>query len=66
MRLEGWILRRLVCHFTRIAKKPHTPRSSQLRRLMTSVGMSSQVAIIQWDSYVISCNKVIYNVGRQF
>ena len=37
---EAWILKRCVSVFSRVAKRPHTPRSRELRTLLSGLGLA--------------------------
>ena len=37
--MEAWVLRRCITVFSRVAKRPHTPRSGELRTLMSTLGL---------------------------
>lgn len=43
-KLEAWIIKRMISIVSRAAKRPHIPRSKEMRALMQEIGIEMESA----------------------
>ena len=53
IKTQAWVVRRLICIFSRAAKRGHVPRQREFRSFMRAVGMDPGVlaSYIQFDRW---------------
>lgn len=61
MKMESWILKRLVSILNRAAKRPHVPRSRGMRELLKGCGIELSPLSVKYRVYFefpISCKYI--------